>query len=64
MNVLQGNTVQETDVWYDEVKWYDFEGWAFAGKFRHNMWALCRRIIIMMDDGQIEKNLDTCARHE
>lgn len=55
LNVLQGNTLEETDVWYDAVKRYDFEGWAFAGVLRHNMFALCRRIITMIDDNQISK---------
>ena len=53
LNVLQGNTPEEADVWYDAVKKFDFEGWAFAGVLRHNMFALCRRIIKMMNDGQI-----------
>ena len=53
LNVLQGNTLIETDAWYDAVKGFEFEGWAFAGKFRHNMYALCRRIIMMIDQGQI-----------
>ena len=54
LNVLQGNTLSETDAWYDAVKAYDFEGWAFAGKLRHNMFALCRRIIKMSHESQIQ----------
>lgn len=54
LNVLQGNTLSETDHWYDAVKAYRFEGWAFAGKLRHNMYALCRRIIMMADKNQIQ----------
>ena len=57
LNVLQGNTTQETDKWYDAVKHFEFEGWAFAGVLRHNFFNLCRRIIKMADDGLL-KNRD------
>ena len=55
LNVLQGNTQQEADAWYDTVKKYKFEGWAFAGILRHNYYHLCRRIIIMRNEGQIQE---------
>ena len=54
LNVLQGNTLEEADVWYDTVKKYQFEGWAFAGVLRHNYYNLCRRILIMRNEGQIQ----------
>ena len=54
LNVLQGNTTQQTDKWYDAVKHYEFEGWAFAGLLRHNFYNLCRRIIKMADDGLLQ----------
>ena len=54
LNVLQGNSPAEADDWYDNVKTYPFEGWAFAGLLRHNMYELCRRLIIMMDEGQLQ----------
>ena len=54
LNVLQGNTTQETDKWYHAVKHYEFEGWAFAGLLRHNFYNLCRRIIMMADEGLIQ----------
>lgn len=53
LNVLQGNTPKEADYWYDAVKKFDFEGWAFAGVLRHNFYHLCRRIIIMAGEGQL-----------
>ena len=53
LNVLQGNTLAQTDTWYDAVKGYHFEGWAFAGKLRHNVYAFIRRIFIMARDGLI-----------
>lgn len=54
LNVLQGNTTQQSDIWYDAVKRFEFEGWAFAGKLRHNFYNLCRRIIKMADEGKIQ----------
>jgi hypothetical protein len=54
LNVLQGNTTKETDAWYKAVKKYEFEGWAFAGKMRHNFYNLCRRLIQMLDENQLQ----------
>lgn len=54
LNVLQGNTTSESDIWYDAVKQFNFEGWAFAGVLRNNFYNLCRRILIMASEGQIQ----------
>ena len=54
LNVLQGNTTQQTDTWFNAVKGYEFEGWAFAGKLRKNFFNLCRRIIMMADQNLIQ----------
>jgi hypothetical protein len=53
LNVLQGNTPTEADAWYNAVKRYAFEGWAFAGLLRNNFHQLCRRILIMAHEGQL-----------
>ncbi|MBS7805929.1 hypothetical protein KIH24_15250 [Rhizobiales bacterium TNE-4] len=55
LNVLQGNTTKESDTWYKAVKKYEFEGWAFAGKLRHNFFNLCRRLIQMLNENQLQK---------
>ena len=65
LNVLQGNTESEADAWYDAVKKYQFEGWAFAGVLRHNVEYLLKRIIRMADEKQLENKswihvLGTC----
>ena len=65
LNVLQGNTVPESDAWYDAVKHFEFEGWAFAGVLRNNIYNLCRRILKMANEGQIQNKswihvLGTC----
>ena len=55
LNVLQGNDLGETDMWYEAVKHYSFEGWAFAGILRHDMYALVRRVLIMADQGMLKR---------
>lgn len=54
LNVLQGNDADEADAWYDAVKSYEFEGWAFAGKLRHNIYHLLRRILIMAKENRLQ----------
>lgn len=54
LNVMQGNTPQDADVWYDAVKQYRFEGWAFGSYLRNNFYELCRRILIMVRDRRLE----------
>ena len=54
LNVLQGNDQAQSDAWYDEVKAFEFEGWAFGGILRHNFYLLCRRILIMYREGKIQ----------
>ena len=54
LNVLQGNTTKESDTWYEAVKDYPFEGWAFAGIMRLNMYNLLRRILAMADENRLQ----------
>jgi len=54
LNVLQGNDRKQADYWYNAVKGFEFEGWAFAGKLRHNFFYLCRRIIKMASENLIQ----------
>ncbi len=65
LNVLQGNNPDEADAWYDAVKPFEFEGWAFAGLMRHNMYELCRRLLVMAHENQLQNKtwihvLGTC----
>lgn len=54
LNVMQGNTPQDADDWYNAIKHFDFEGWAFGAYLRNNFYELCRRILIMIADRQLE----------
>jgi hypothetical protein len=49
LNVLQGENHSQANIWFDAVKHYPFEGWAFAGRHRLNLKTLCRRVIQMAD---------------
>jgi hypothetical protein len=52
--VLQGDDWDTACTWYDEVKKYDFEGWAMGGINMCDMEILLKRLIVMRD----EKKLD------
>lgn len=53
LNVLQGRNGEEADIWYDAVKHYDFDGWAFAGPLKTDLYEVMRRILIMLDEGKL-----------
>lgn len=53
LNVLQGNSPTETDEWYNAVRPFQFEGYAFAGVTRNDIHQLCRRLLIMARDGEL-----------
>jgi hypothetical protein len=54
LNVIQGTTPQESVDWYNAVKIFPFEGWAVAGVLRNDIYHLCRLIIMMHRDGQLD----------
>jgi len=54
MNVLQGRTIEEGDIWWDVVKDLPFETWAFSGVQASNFAMNLRRLIIMRDGKYLE----------
>ena len=50
LNVLQGETNQQANKWFEAGKHYPFEGWAFAGLHRFSFANLCRRIMQMAEE--------------
>ena len=54
LNVLQGDDWETAQTWYDQVKNFEFEGWAMGGINMCDMEVMLRRLIIMRD----EKKLD------
>ena len=55
LNVLQGRNEKESKVWFDAVKRYPFEGWAFAGGHQANFSMVLRRLIEMRDEGLLQQ---------
>ena len=56
LNVLQGRNEREADDWYEAVRAYPFEGWAFAGHTRLNFSLTCKRLLKMIDRGELNAN--------
>ena len=54
LNVLQGNSLEEADIWYDAVKHLPFEGWAMGSQNMCNMPIILHRLITMRDEGMLE----------
>lgn len=54
LNVVQGRTVEESNIWYEAVKHYNFEGWSLAGPHKENFDMTLTRFISMRDDGLLE----------
>jgi hypothetical protein len=54
LNVLQGNSFEECDTWYDAVKHMPFEGWAMGSQNMCNMPIILHRLITMRDEGILE----------
>jgi len=55
LNVLHGNDQIEADAWYDAVKNYQFEGFAFAGILRNNIYEIVRRILIIYRENRLQR---------
>lgn len=51
LNVLQGRNEAESAAWYDAVKDYPFENWAFAGSNQSHLSTVLRRLFDMQRDG-------------
>lgn len=54
LNVLQGRNEAESKVWYEEVKRYALEGWAFAGAHQNSFSLLLNRLHDMRNDGLLQ----------
>lgn len=63
LNILQGRTVEECDMWYNNVKHYDFEGWAMGGHQNLALSLILRRFIIMRDEKMFEANANGVKRN-
>lgn len=65
LNVLQGQTRQESDFWYNEVKEFcdpkkhinHFDGWAFGGRNVYDAELALKRIVDMHFDGLLQQGI-------
>lgn len=55
LNVLQGRNEAESSHWYEQVKHYPFEGWAFAGAHQNSFSLIVARLLDMKRDGLLER---------
>ncbi len=60
LNVVQGLTDNDTQLWWDAIKAFKFDGWALAGTtgYGGGVAALIKQILIMRDDGAFEEGMD------
>jgi len=56
LNVLQGLDLQQSDVWYDAVKRYNFYGWAISGSQKKTLKHLLWRVLHLIKDGKFDKD--------
>ena len=55
LNVMQGRSWYEAETWYNGVKHYPFEGWAFGGHTKSNISITLRLLLLMRDDKLLEQ---------
>lgn len=53
LNVLQGNDEEQADEWYEAVKDFEFDGWAFAGPMKRDIYYVVRRLLQMLKEEKI-----------
>ena len=54
LNVIQGRSLEESKVWYEHVKHYEFEGWALASLHKENLVMAMSRLVDMYHDGLLQ----------
>ena len=51
LNVLQGRNSYESQLWFEAVKGFGFDGWAFAGDTRRDLSVVITRLFDMFEAG-------------
>jgi hypothetical protein len=54
LNCLHGRNLAECDLWYDAVRQFPFEGWAFGSGYKKNPYLVLHRLLRMRDEGYLE----------
>ena len=55
LNVMQGRSWAEADAWYDRMKKFNLEGFAFGGNTKCDINIMLRQLLKMRDDKQLER---------
>lgn len=55
LNSMQGRTVDEARIWFDEVKDYEFDGAGFGGSTSKNLVVILKLLVWMRDYGMMEQ---------
>jgi len=55
LNVIQGQTIPQVKKWYDEIKKYQFEGWAYGGT-RGNLGRIVPAILFLIKNGEFDRS--------
>jgi len=55
LNVIQGQTIPQVKKWYDEIKKYQFEGWAYGGT-RGNLGRIVPAILFLIKNGEFARS--------
>jgi hypothetical protein len=60
LNVIQGTTPENTETWWQAVKWFRSGGWSLAGAagWRGGLYNVLRTVLTMRDEGAFEKGQD------
>ena len=55
LNVLQGNDEDEEEYWYQRVRDFEFEGWAFGTKvdWEGGICRILKRVLLLRDEGML-----------
>ena len=54
LNVIQGQTIPQVKKWYDEIKKYEFEGWAYGGT-RGNLGRIVPAILFLINNKEFDR---------
>lgn len=60
LNVIQGSNDADEDWWYNNIKRFRFEGWAFGGteQWKGGLSRVLRRVLILRDDKELQAGQD------
>ena len=54
LNCLHGRNQDECDLWYNAVRDFPFEGWAFGSGYKENPHLVLHRLLSMRDEGTLK----------